>query len=102
MATDLAIEAAFDLGHVLDVIDVAMREQQQFQIDTTRMDPVAGALRRIEKNPPLRCGDEIAVGLENAATERFVGHLVLILNEPPALGERYSGFNRCGSQVAMT
>ena len=74
MATDLAIEAAFDLGDVLDVIDVAMREQEQFQIDTARMDPFAGALRRVEQNPPFGCGDEIAVGLENAAAERLVGH----------------------------
>ena len=29
MATDLAIEAALDFRHILDVIDVAMGQQQQ-------------------------------------------------------------------------
>jgi len=76
MATDLAIEAAFDLGDVLDVIDVAMREQEQFQIDAARMDPLARALRRIKEDPALRRGNQITIGLENAATERFVDHLV--------------------------
>src|SRR5438477_8718009 len=100
MATDLAIEAAFDLGDVLDVIDVTMREQEQFQIDTARMDPFAGALRRIEQDPAFGRGNEVAVRFENPAAEPFVDHLVLILNEPPASGEQCSGFNRWLSQVA--
>ena len=84
------------------MIDMAMREQEQFQIDTARMRPIASAFRGIEEDRAFRGGDEIAVCFENAATKRFVGHVLLILNEPTASGEQRSRFNRCQFQVATT
>jgi len=52
MAANLAIEAAFDFGDVLDVIDVAMRQEQQFKIDTPLFEPFTRALGRVAKTPP--------------------------------------------------
>lgn len=76
MAPNLAIEALLDAGHVLDVIDVAVCEKEQFQIDTARIDPIAGALRRIEEDPAFRGRDEVAICLENPAAERLINHFV--------------------------
>ena len=78
MTADLAIEATFDVSDVLDVIDVTVSKQQHLEIDTARIDPVAGALRRIKENPAFRSRDEIAVGLENTAAKRLVGHLKIL------------------------
>ena len=78
MTADLAIEATFDVSNVLDVIDVTVSKQQHLEIDTARIDPVAGSLRSIKENPAFRRRDEIAVGLENTAAERLVGHLKIL------------------------
>ena len=74
MTADLAIEAALERGHVLDVIDVAMREQKKFEINTLRSDPVAGPLGRIEKDRAFWRVNQVAVGFENSAAERLVSH----------------------------
>src|SRR5207253_1014642 len=87
MATNRAIEALFDARNVLDVVDVAVSKQEQLQIDPARIDPVAGTLRRIKQNRAFRRRDEIAVGLENTAAKRLVGH-------PKILDERLKASQR--------
>jgi hypothetical protein len=74
VATDWAIEAAFDFSDVLDVIDMSMREQQKFWIEMARFEPIASAIGRIKQNPAFRRLNQIAIGLENAAAEGFVSH----------------------------
>ena len=75
MTADLAIEAALDLGDVLDVVDVAVGEQQHPKVATSRFKPIAGPLRGVEQNPAFCRRDQVAVGFENAAAKRFIGHL---------------------------
>src|SRR5256885_223750 len=76
MTTNRAFKVIFDFGDVLDVIDVAVGQQQHLKIDLSRLDPIAGALRRIKENPAVGRGNEIAVRFENAAAERFISHLI--------------------------
>ena len=76
MATDLAFEAALDFGHILDVIDVAVSQEEQLRLGIARLEPIARALRRIEKNPAFGRGHEIAVRFENPAAKGFVNHLL--------------------------
>jgi hypothetical protein len=60
------------------VIDVSVREQQKFQIELARFEPVASAIGRVEQNPAFRRLNQTAVGLENTAAEGFVSHWVKI------------------------
>ena len=73
MTTDLAIEVSLDFCHIRDVIEVPMREKQKLYIDMARFEPIAGAIGRVEQNPARWGVNEIAIGLENAAAEGFVG-----------------------------
>ena len=66
MNADRAMKAAFDLRHVLDVIDVAVGEEQEAQLDSLPNEPVAGAVRRVEEDPAFRRLQGVAVGLENS------------------------------------
>src|SRR5207237_10855166 len=52
MTTNRAFKVIFDFGDVLDVIDVAVGQQQHLKIDLSRFDPVARALSRINENQP--------------------------------------------------
>ena len=72
VTTDLAIEVSLDFCHIGDVIEVPMREKQETDMDMARFEPIASAFGRVEQYPTLRGLDEIAIGLENAATEGFV------------------------------
>jgi hypothetical protein len=76
-ATDLAIESPFDSGDILDVIDVAVREQKQLQIDTALFKPRTGAIGRVDQDRALWGAQEIAVRLENTATKALVAHWFL-------------------------
>src|SRR5207244_7336962 len=79
MATNLAIEAMFNLGDILNVIDVAVGQQQHVWLEPTRLEPVACALRRIEQNRAFGCRNEVAVRFKHAAAEGVVRHRILIL-----------------------
>ena len=74
MTTDLATEPAFNFRNILDVIDMAVSQEQQFRLDVRRDEPVTGAVRRVEKNPTLRSFEQIAVRLKKSAPESFVSH----------------------------
>jgi len=54
MTTDLATERAFNFRNILDVIDMAVSQEQQFRLDIRRGEPVTRAVRRVEENPTLR------------------------------------------------
>jgi len=74
MATDLAAKLPLYSCNVLDVIDMAMGQEKQLQIDITGTDPIASALWRVEQDPAFGCGDQIAVRLKNSAAKRLIGH----------------------------
>ena len=75
MTSDGTTELALDPGNVLHVIDVSMREEQKFEIDTERTHPFACALGRVEENPAFRRVKQIAIRFKNAATKLLVIHL---------------------------
>ncbi len=54
VTTDRATEPLFDLRHVRDVIEVAMREQEQCGRDLAALQPGAHPVRGVEKDRPLR------------------------------------------------
>ena len=76
MATNLTAEPFFDRRNVLNMIDVPVRQQQQFKVDIARADPVAGALRCVEQDPAFGRGPEVAVRFEYATAKRLVSHWI--------------------------
>ena len=74
MTADLAAETAFDLGDVLNVIDVAVGQEQQLEIDLLGFKPFADPLGRIKQDWAVRRPNEIAVCLEDAAAKCLVFH----------------------------
>ena len=81
---DWAAKLALDLRNVLDVIDVPVRQQQEFEIDLERTHPFAGTLRCVEQNPTLRHFKQVAIGFKNPAAKCFGLRHVEIVN-------RYTG-----------
>ena len=71
MTPDWAVELALDLRNVLDVIDVPVRQQQEFEIDFERAEPFAGTLRCVEQDPPVRGLEQVAIGFKNSAAKCF-------------------------------
>ena len=49
---DWTAKLALNVRNVLDVIDVPVRQQQEFGIDIERAYPFAGTIRCVEKDPP--------------------------------------------------
>ena len=78
MAANLAIEAMFNLGGILNVIDVAMGQEQHFWVDTTGRQPVACALWRIEQYRAFGGRNQVAVRFKDSATKRLVCHVSAI------------------------
>lgn len=72
MTSDLAMKLLFDPGNVLDVIDVAVCQQQKFGMDIEGTDPITRTLRCVEQNPSVRRFKQVAIGFENPAAKRFV------------------------------
>ena len=70
VTSDWAVKLALNPGNVLNVIDVPVCQQQKFGMDIERTDPFAGALRRVEEDPSLRCFEEIAIGFKDPAAKR--------------------------------
>ena len=71
---DWTTKLALDPGNILDVIDMAVCEEQKFEIDLKRTHPFASALGRVEENPALWRLDQIAIRFENAAAKALVIH----------------------------
>ncbi len=82
VTTDRTAKPALNLGDILDVIDVPMCQEQEFEIDLERTQPFTSALRGIEENPSLWRLEEIAIRFENAAAKAFVIHCTSL---PPHL-----------------
>ncbi len=77
MTADGTTELALNPGNVLDVIDVPMRQEQEFEIGPAaagRTHPFASALGRVEENPALRRLKQIAIRFKNAAAKALVIH----------------------------
>src|SRR6188472_1454827 len=51
VTSDLGVKLLFNLGDVLDVIDVAVCQQQKFGMDIKGTNPFARTLRCVEKDP---------------------------------------------------
>jgi hypothetical protein len=75
MATDLAAKLPLYGSNVLHMIDVAVSQEEQFEIDIARADPIASSLWRVEQDPAFRCRNQVAVRLENTAAIRLIIHL---------------------------
>ncbi len=84
MAPDWAAKLALNVRNVLDVIDVPVRQQQEFGIDIERAYPFAGTIRCVEKDPPARGFEQVAIGFKNPAAKCFGLRHVEIVN-------RYTG-----------
>jgi len=100
MTANLAAEATPNRGNVLDVVNVPVSQQEQFELDFLRRQPLSGTLRRIEQDPALWRGNQVAICLKNPAAEGFVLHCVS-LNEGVCPGQPCSGLTRYPSQVAI-
>ena len=72
VTSDLGMKLAFNLGNVLNVIDVPVCQQQKFRMNIERADPFARTLRCVEQDPSLRCFEQIAIRFKDAATKGFV------------------------------
>src|ERR1700730_8723996 len=75
MATDLAAKLPLYGSNVLDMIDVAVGQEKQFEIDIARADPIASSLWRVEQDPAFGGRNQVAVRLENTAAIRLIIHL---------------------------
>src|SRR5215831_9694286 len=80
---DRAAKLPLDLRNVLDVIDVPVRQQQQFGIDVERADPFTGTLRCVEQDPSARRREQVAIGFKNPAAKCFGLHHVEFLMVTP-------------------
>ena len=74
MTTDGTAELALDPGNILHMIDVPVRQQQEFEIDVQRTHPLASSFGRVEENPAFRCLKQIAIRFKNAAAKALVIH----------------------------
>ncbi len=74
MTTDWAAEAAFDFGHLGDVIEMAMGQEEKFWMDIAQSDPIASTVRRVKQNPALGGFNQIAIRFENATAKGLVSH----------------------------
>ena len=54
MTTDFAAKPRFDSRKILDMIDMTVRQEQEFEVDIAGLEPVASASGRVEKNPATR------------------------------------------------
>ena len=74
VATNWTTKLALNPGNVLNVIDMAMCQEQEVEIDLERTQPFASALRRVEEDPALWRFDQIGIRFENSAAKAFVSH----------------------------
>ena len=83
MATDGAVEPLFDLGNILHVIDMPVREQKHVRLKPARFEPLAGAVWCIEQDASLGGVEEVTICLKNPAAKCFVLHAHLIHRHLP-------------------
>jgi hypothetical protein len=56
-----------------------VREEEKLRLDAALSEPIAGAIRSIEKDKTFRSFDQIAVGIEESAAECLVAHVLILL-----------------------
>jgi hypothetical protein len=74
VTTNWTTELALNAGDILNVIDVSMREEQEFWLDAKRAHPFASTLRSVEENPSFWRLQQVAVCFKNAAAKDLVNH----------------------------
>jgi hypothetical protein len=71
MIGDLASESSFDLGGVIDVVDMAVSDQQQVESDRQITHPIRGTRGCIDENVAARHLKQIGVGIKNTPNKRL-------------------------------
>jgi len=79
MATYWTTKLPLNLGNILDVIDMSVRQEQKLRIYSKRADPIAGPIGCIEKNPAFGSLEQIAIRFENSAAKPLVNRRVISL-----------------------
>lgn len=74
MTTDSAVEPPFDFRNVRDVIEVAMRQQEQLRSNAFALQPFARTIRRIEEDRAFGRFNEITIRLEYPPAKSPVFH----------------------------
>ena len=96
VTADGTTELALDPGNILHMIDVPVRQEQEFEIDSKRTHPFASALGRVEENPALRRLKQIAIRFKNAAAKGLVIHCDLLYpSATTAEGESFYELIEC-------
>ena len=72
VTSDLGVKLLFNLGNVLDVIDVTVCQQQKFGMDIKGTHPFARTLGCVEQDPSVRRFEQIAIGFKDPAAKRFI------------------------------
>ena len=96
MTADGTTELALDPGNILHMIDVPVREEQEFEIGVQRTHPITSALGCVEKHPALWRLKQIAIRFKNAAAKALVIHCDLLYpSATTAEGERFYELIEC-------
>ena len=83
VTTDLTAKLALNLRNVLNVIDVAVCQQQKFGMDIEGAHPFAGTFRCVEQDPSARRFEQVAIGFKNPAAKCFgLRHVELLIVTP--------------------
>ncbi len=74
VTTNRTLKLSLNFGYVGHVIEVPVRQEQQFDIEAAARQPIAASIGRVEKDCSLRSVKEVAIRLENPPTKRLVFH----------------------------
>jgi hypothetical protein len=67
--SDLATKSLFYRVRILDMIHMTMRDQEKIGTTSNFLQPLAGSLRGVEKNQPVRGGDQVSIGFEDTSNK---------------------------------
>ena len=82
------MKSMFDFGHIGNVIEMAMRQEQKLWIDFPGNQPIAGTIGCVEKNPALWRFEQIAIRFENAAAKALIDHCIFTVAAGGGSGQR--------------
>ncbi len=71
MICNLALESSFHLRSVVNMVDMAVSDQQQVESYRQIAHPIRRPSRRINKNVPARHLNQIGVRIENTPNKRL-------------------------------
>ena len=69
MISHFATESFFHRVRILDMIYMAMRDQEKIGAASGFLQPIAGSSRSIEKDQAVRSGNEVSIGFEDTANK---------------------------------